>query len=472
MSTSKVTKPLLKFFRSKDKEREKIELETSVPLNSGVVELSEEDESKVIIGDNLYFNTLTKRYVIYLKSVGGKNITLPESVVKSIYLSYSDLYKEASTIEDVMRLTKLPRECVKELLSIFQLNHSSLPITPYEFLNKNDEEIIQDLESQRKFTLQQKIEHRTWANIQNEASQWRDFKYNTLDPFERFTQNIKPISKPKIKLDKSNADHSLLIGLSDLHFGASSAARYLFSKTNKGWNLDDTNKAIDLYLVNILKLTKERSYKFKECVAFSCGDILHGLYSKTVKGTDIEAFPQGEEQFDSAFNCLARFFEGLSEILPLSRVVSLTGNHSLSDAHLFKCLKAYFRNYEGLIFNVYDSRWAVEVVGELGIVVEHGASPYYKHKLPPNGSQRESYIQKLIWEQREILKNCKQVAFISADQHHFEYNEKNNFEQIMFSTIVGKDKYSNQNGFFNKPRQNGLVIQDGKITEVLNFYFE
>ena len=200
------------------------------------------------------------------------------------------------------------------------------------------------------------------------------------------------------------------------------------------------------------------------------GDILHTLTGETAKGTPIEGFPLGEEQFDQAFTSLVKFFQGLSEMIGLSRVLSITGNHSLSDCHLFKCLKAYFRNYPNLIFNVYDSRWAVEKVGGLGLLIEHGASPYFKTKLPPMGNQRDAYVQKLILQNRGELDGCKQVVYISGDQHHFEYNERANYEQVMFSTVVGNDFYANQHGLFNIPRQNGLVIEDGKIVEVLNFY--
>ena len=468
---SKTSNNKLSFFLKKIQGTPKdnsAEIEKKHKEVTGDIESAE--NGKIVINENLYLNTLSKQYVVYLKSL-GKNVVIPEDKIKSVVTNYTDLFHDAATIEDVAKQLKMPRKIAEEILKVFGFTHSSLPVTPYELHVSSDEEIVSDIEELRKFRLSQEIEKQAWHTIQGQALKWQKLEKNILDPFEQFVKNIKPIEyKPKFKGNVEKTGKFLCIGLSDIHWGANSEKRYLFGKSAEDWNIDKTNHAVDKYLAGIFQLIKGRNYKFEECIAISLGDILHTLTGETAKGTPIEGFPLGEEQFDQAFTSLVKFFQGLSEMIGLSRVLSITGNHSLSDCHLFKCLKAYFRNYPNLIFNVYDSRWAVEKVGGLGLLIEHGASPYFKTKLPPMGNQRDAYVQKLILQNRGELDGCKQVVYISGDQHHFEYNERANYEQVMFSTVVGNDFYANQHGLFNIPRQNGLVIEDGKIVEVLNFY--
>jgi hypothetical protein len=416
--------------------------------------------------DSYVFNKDTRQYIVFLKSA-GKTIVVDETTHKSMMNAYCG--EDERTVEEIAATHSFPRSYFDEYKRIFGWVREGMPITDEDILEGDTEHLVQDLLEKKRFEISQKFQKKSWKITQENSTKWIQFEDGVLRPFEKFIENIKPLPTKKISKLNLEGEH-LIVGLSDVHYGAHSDSRYLFNKDNKGWSLDDTNKAIDDYAAQLLRFVKSKRNPIQSSVIFSVGDILQTLSGKTAKGTEIEAWPLAEGQFDAAFNSLAKFIQYMSEILPVNKIVSLAGNHSIHDTTLFKCLAAYFRTYEGIKFEIHDARWCIVNVGGCGIIAEHGSSPYYKSSLPKEGSARDAYIQKLVLEKREELKDVKQIIYLSADQHHFEMNERGHFTQVMFSTVVARDRYANDNNLRGRAQQNSLIIDNMGLKEVVSFY--
>lgn len=423
--------------------------------------------------DKPYFNKETNQYITFIKAI-GRNIVVSKEQHESILKMYSGWDGEQRTLTELCRNVQWPKPVLTEYLRKFGITHQSLPVTDEELADKSDEELLTSLTELRKFSLHQKLEKSSWDQIRIEAAKWRAFEHKHYSPFLQFLERFEPAPVKPIKSTYKNEDgtHTFLVSLSDVHFGTHIHPRYIYNSTasESGWSLEHTVQAIDGYATKIADEVNSRKYKFDKAVLCSLGDIIHGIDGKTEKGTILEAFPLGEEQFDTAFNVLITFISRIIEIFNKVEVHSVAGNHSLIDTILFKALKAYFRTDDRISFRVYDTRYAMFKVQNTLFVMEHGASAYYKSKLPSHGSARKAYIQDLFLTHPEQLVGVNQKCYISGDQHHFEANELGDVDQYMFSTPIGADKYADHNNWKNKPRQNCLVVDKSGVKEILNFY--
>ena len=419
--------------------------------------------------DRYYYNKENDCYIIYIKHL-AKNIVISGETHRGMLSAYSG--EDQRSVEEICTSFNVPQAIFNEYKSVFGWTRDSMPISAEEIETNSVEDSVSALLERKKFEIAQKFNKESWTKTQADAEKWGAFEMRVLKPFESAIENIKPLPKFTSLKSKNESKNNLIIGLSDHHFGQFSNSKFLFSKTQKGWTMADTHKAIDNYALELDKLVKSRTYKFNEALVFSLGDQIHQNYDgKTTKGTVIEGWPTSIEQWENAFAAYSKLLNYISQILPLSKVISLAGNHSaFGDTVLFKALEAYFRNNAGLKFEVHDARWSLTKVGRVGIIAEHGASPYYKSKLPRAGAAREAYVQKLMWEKRKELKDCSQIIFISGDLHSFEHNEYGQFDQIVFGSLVGADQYADNQNLRSLPRQNALILEDDKLKEVVNFY--
>jgi hypothetical protein len=421
-----------------------------------------------------YFNTENKQYVVFLNAI-GRNMVVSEEKHRSILQMYSNWDGDERTIGQICRNVQWPRPVLIEYLKKFNLTHDSLPVTDEELTTQSDDELLGRLKELRKFSLHQKFEKESWDNIRADAAKWRAFEYKQYGPFLDFLEKYepKPIKPLPCKYDGRGGDRTMLIGLSDVHYGSHVHPRYIYNDKHSkdgGWSIEHTKEAVDNYFLQIKEEVGSRKYKFEKAILCSLGDIIHGINGFTEKGQKLETFPLGQEQYDGAFDSLTHFIARTLEVFNKCEVHSVAGNHSLLDTILFKALAAYFRTDDRVTFNIYDSQHAMFKVYNTLFVMEHGASPYFKAKLPSTKTARKSYIQDLFLSHPEKLVGAKTKVFLSADQHHFEACEMGDIEQYMFSTLVGADKYADHNGWKNNPRQNCLVVDKDGVKEILNFY--
>ena len=422
--------------------------------------------------DRYYYNRENDSYVVFIRHL-AKNIVITGETHRGMLYAYSG--EDQRSVDEICTTFNVPHFIFNEYKSIFGWTRDSVPLSAEQIIENTIEESVETLVERKKFEIIQKFNKQDWGHTQDLAKKWIEFETKVKNPFDSFVKNIKPVPfKNIVAKAQRAANKHMIIGLSDVHYGAHSEPRYLFNKGNKGWSIDDTNKAIDRYCEEIVQYAESFKHPFKSVQILSLGDILHTLSGSTAKGTPIEAFPIGEEQWDLAFNSLVRFFSNIIGKFNVVSVKSITGNHDLRDATLFKCLKAYFRNCKNINFEIYDSRWCAFNVGGCGIIAEHGYSPIYNRaKLPRKGPARDLQVQKLIWEQKDKFKDSKQILYLSADQHHFEANECGSYTQIMFSTIVEFDRYAdNHNLRGGRPQQNALIIDESGLKEIISFYLD
>ena len=456
--TSQATQDLLNSLEAKETQSEEIEN-------------NEEWACGLKFADNYVYNKESDQYVVYLKAANG-NVVLPGSVVRSIFENYSNWYGNSRTINEICRNYKIPRNYFEELKAVFGITHDSEPITPEQLLSRDVDLLAEDIVQKKKFQLYQKVQKRTWKETEEAARRWHEFMESTYNPFEEFLKTWQPpkyipVAAPK---GKKSCSKALVVGLSDIHYGAFTAQQDSFR--NIGNSTKNTITNMEQYAKNIAGLVSERTYNFSECVIAGLGDILHTTgRGYTVKGTPLIFDCVKEEQFDVAFNSLAQFISQMLEIFPKVRVKSVKGNHNdFGDYVLFKALQAYFRKETRIEFEVYRTEQGLFKVNNTLFVISHGYNAEYPGRLPTAGKKRESYIASLFLTHPEKLIGVKTKVLLTADQHHYESKEYAEFEHHMLSTMVPNDSYSEAMGMKNVAKQSCFVVDGEGISEVLFSY--
>jgi hypothetical protein len=420
------------------------------------------------------YNKEDDKYVMYLKAANN-NIVLPGDTVRGIVKNYSNWCGKEHSINELCRNYKIPRSYFNELRDILEITHDSEPITQEELMERDVDEIAEDLLQQKKFQLHQEFQKRSWEQTEEAASKWFKMQEGVYNPFTNFLTSWNPPKYNPVKYSgpvKKNkpSNKALLVGLSDVHFGAKSSSRD--SYRNKGYSTEEAVACLDTYADNIKNIVEERNYTFDECVLTSLGDILHTTGSGfTTKGTMLVHDCVKEEQFNAAFQSISKLIVNLLSLFPKVHVKSVKGNHNdFGDYVLFKALEAYFRTEKRISFDVFQSDHGLFKVNKCLFIISHGYSAEYKGRIPTQGKARESYIANLFLSKPETLLDVKQKVLLTADQHHLEMREYAEFEHYMLSTTVRGDKHSEAMGLNNIARQSCFVIDNEGIKEILYCY--
>jgi hypothetical protein len=429
-------------------------------------------EDNVLKAEGYVYNQLNDKYIVPLKSY-GRDYVCPGSQHRAMLAAYSNWQGGEKSIAQIARLYKMRREWVVEYFKIMGWTHDTVPITTEEIIQKKDREAIDRVLQTRRTELQQELEHADWKSTQADAEKWRLFEASKLDPFIRVIEKYspRPFKPIKYKGSSKTVDETLLIGLSDLHFGSKANAAELYSGDD--FDSEKIKDIMDSYFCQIYDEVSNRKKPFNEVVVCSLGDILHGLSGFTVKGTPLESDLLREEQFELALNSLNDFFFNLLTIFKKVTVYAVKGNHAgVGDWILFKTIETYFKNEPRIKFNLFKSRQGCFRVGTTAVLMDHGASDFAKSIMPVSGAPKEAYVQALFMEHPEILQGAKSKLMLTGDRHRFLQEEMRGFEHVTFGSCVSGDRYADNLGLHSRARQNCLVLNKHGIKEALSFYFD
>jgi len=441
------------------------------------VEQAEVKEEKPTTGlvftERYTYNAESDQYVVFLKSV-GKNTIIPGLLHRNMLKAYSNWNGDPSSITTICRNFGITKKVFEEYKAIMGWSHDHEPIAK-EVLKDGDVEVLsEDLIQQKRFALQQSFEKKDWAQTVKDALSWKEYRAGVLDPFDGFinTADFKSYGRvADCKITPTAVGGTLVVGLSDIHCGSLAEARYIYS--GKNWDIKEYNKAIADYVSQLYSKIDNLRDKPKKIVIACLGDILHGLFGETQKGTPLTCDRVKDSQFDAAFDSLTYFVSSMGSLAQEIEVQVVTGNHDgVIGRILFKTLAAYYRNDQRVKFTIADTDVHAFKVESTLVMLSHGASADYKAKLPAKGKARDSYIQSYLLAKPELLIDVKQKIFITGDLHSFEHSEATDFEFYRFSTFVKADLYAEALNLHSRPRQNCLLINSTGVSEVWHLYFD
>lgn len=420
---------------------------------------------------NYTYNSSTQKYVFHTEKKFGKNLVFTKTAIDTIARLYSNITGGLTANEIALKMS-IPADAVRHVLKILNITHDALPYTEEVINSSTDDSLVEDALSSKKFSILQKFEKRDWKETQEDAEKWRAMKTLQIDPFEQILQNWKPPAytpQKAVQVPRECKD-TLLLGLSDWHYGLVAHERYLYNQ--KEWNIERTKDTVSDYARKASSEIRKGCYKDVKLLLL--GDMSHTLTGFTDKGTKLEAHPIAEEQLEVAFDSLVNFVRTILTVTNNVTVYACSGNHSaLGDYVLARMLELYFRGDKRIKFDITNKRHLTFKVGNSVFLMEHGYSSVSRDRLPPQGKGRENYINNLFMSKPELMIGVERKYYLSADQHHSESYELTNVEGFMFPTLVGGCRHADNSGYNSRSRQTALVVNDKEgVTSVKYFYFD
>lgn len=429
-------------------------------------------KQKIEVKEKYFYNKEDDKYVIDANH-RIKPLVLSGYKVRAIRKSISNFFNGSETGADICLKYKITNDDFLAIKKAFDLIRDSFPLTDEELTEDTQENNLEKLLEQKRSDLAQSFEKEDWKETQKDASSWRKFINKQLDPFAGALDNWTPPEIKKITSQKyKNESKTLCIALSDLHWGLLANPKYMYNDKG-GWNSEKTSVAVNAYLQGILKMCKERTHAFKKVAVFLMGDILHSVSGKTCRGTELKYDTIREEQFEYALNSLTLFLQKIITKFPDVEIHTTVGNHNPeAEIGIYRALEMAFRKNNKAKFFHHTSRPASFVLGNTLFIMEHGQSNTSdKAYVPLAENKLESHVQKLLLHKPELLtSNIKSKIFCMGDRHNFKHIEYDNFDFIMFSTIVQSDEHADTNNWNNRARQSCLVLDDNGLSEILHFY--
>lgn len=434
-------------------------------LNKGVVE---EDGLKFVSNKYVY----DKDQDIYTFNLrqSVKPFILSGAKFRAIVRSFSE-YGENLTIQEVARKYVIPIQIFNELKKIVGLEKTSLPITDEQLDENTTEESIEKILEDKKFNVWQGFEKESWKEIKLQSLKWQEFQYKQLDPFSRFIESWSPPDYIPYQPPLEKKGYSLVVALSDIHYGGYANDKYLLRGRKQ--TTEETAKDVEKYCKGIIEDIKNLNINLESVEILSLGDILNTStpYGTTTKGTQVRFDILDEELFETAFNSLSEFVYQLSNLASKTRVISLRGNHAgVIENNLFFAMSKYFSPQSNITFDICKTDITTFQVRNMMCVAGHGASNSLKAKIG-TGIKLQNQIQSYIISESHKYQNITSRSAFFGDLHTSIISQFNDFDYILFPTIVKGDVYADALGYKQQPKQQCLLVDDNGIKAILNYKF-
>jgi len=272
----------------------------AVPSEPGMEVLTEPISKRLaneleFTGDYVY-NPEERKYVFLLQghAAVGKNIVLPYDTVKGLFDNYSNYDGSPKTINELSVRYKIPRHYLIHILKALGITHDSLPLTEQDYIERSEDDMVDELVANKKFGVSQKFHTRQWKETQERARKYDALEIGLFDPFEQALKDFKPkknrVTRPPA--NKKTGQYWFLIGLSDLHFGLQALGEQAYHNAGD-YDIEIVRSILDDYLQQVLTLIDSQKLPPTGLILALFGDLLHSLTGFTEKGTNVGGFPQG-----------------------------------------------------------------------------------------------------------------------------------------------------------------------------------
>ncbi len=420
------------------------------------------------------YNRADDVYVVNVKN-RVKPLVLKGFKIRAIRRAISSGISPSETSAAVCLKYRISEPDLVELKKIFDMTRDSFPLTKEELEENSIEGCAETILQEKQSLIAQIVEKQSWKDTQSDANKWREFVINKLDPIAGALDNWTPPKAAPLHLNRSRktvTKNTLVIGLSDIHWGSYANARYMYNDKG-GWDSNKTTQVVDAYCQGILQSVSERTYKFKKVALCFLGDFLHSQSGKTSRGTELKFDIIREEVFEMALSGLCRFVSNILENFEDVEVHSVVGNHfNEGDAALYRAVEAYFRTNKGIKFFNYTTRPASFRLENTLFLMDHGQDSGERAYVPLADNKLENHVQSLLLQKPDNLLGINSRLFLIGDRHKFKNVEYADFELIMFGTTILADEHGAVNNWNNRARQSCLEIDENGLKGILHFYID
>ncbi len=396
-----------------------------------------------------YHNPHTDSYVFTLPGV-PKPIVLPGNLVRDLQRAYSSYDGQASSINECARTFKLPRAWVIKIVRALGLTHDSLPFTPEEMQERDDQSLIEEATQLRAAALYKRLERDKWKEIQRAATKWNSFEVNFLRPIMAAIEERPPLPDvPKLQLHDPDFPYVAVVGLSDLHHGKYSDA----GEAGEEYNREITRKR--LFQATQSALEKLVVFGAPEKFILPIGsDFLQSDNDSntTTRGTPQDSDGTPAEMFVTGCQLMEDYVEMLRQVAPV-QLVLMSGNHDrMLGLAVFLTLEALYRDANDVqVLKDYTCRQYVSYGSNL-IGFVHG-----------DGVKKTGDLAGHMAREVPIDWGACEHKTIYTGHLHYEKVEVDvafGVTRRQLPSLSGPDRWHHRSGYVGAPKSLPLFIHD------------
>ena len=441
-------------------------------LDDEDVEEPTEIQSDLEYADKYVHNNDEDTYIFLLEKQFGKNVKLTGDVVRGLIKNYSNYDGNPDSINQVSIRWGIPRNILIYILKILGVTHDSLPFTPEEVVEKDEDQLKEDYVSGKKFALYQRLQKEDWKTTKDNARKWDEFIVGKYNPFLDALDSWKPTVVPSIEKinDYTTNDKVFLCVLTDTHIG---------ELTKDSWEgkTFNTQKAV----ANILDYLEQINNKLSDwknvpskCKLVIMGDIMNSCVDgMTRKGTKLHNDIVNGDMYKVGLDVIITFVSALKQIFNEVDISCVNGNHdSFMIGAVFYSSSRYFENVDGISWNISDHWVDSFKINICYFIYSHGKDDQTHVALPNNKQRLESFVQTLLLKKVKEIVDVESKYFITGHLHSYVHEEMSDFEFIRVPASVSADNFGEALGFISKARQNCFIVGEKSIEDTLHFYFD
>ena len=262
--------------------------------------------------------------------------------------------------------------------------------------------------------------------------------YNSLDDLNFKSRvkdsNMLEISIPDLHIDKRGLENQSFDELANLYLG----------------------------LIKELVLRATKSFTIEKIVFVAGNDFFNtdNIHNATASHMNVQEINETwYNSYTKGFDILVKVIDFLRNEIPNVHIISLPGNHGKSkEFYLVHALSAFFRNVDGITFDIGAQPRKLLVYGDTSIMYHHG------------NCKLEALPTIMAQEFRKEWGETKYKRIHTGDKHHFMEKEINGVLIKQFPSLSQTDTWHNENNYILNQRKALVLVHN--YTEGLVATFE
>jgi len=407
---------------------------------------SMDEGEQYIVDSPYYYNRQTDVYVTFLRSVGGKPITVSGDTHRAMKEAYSNMVGGGATINEISRNFQFPRAWFDEYRRLHGWTHDMDPYTDEEIEDFEVEDLVDDLVLRQRRSLHIAYEKRKWKDIQTDADKWRTFEDTVMEQFKHQVSKAQKV--PKLKMRKHDEPYALVVSPTDFHWGKFGWE----DETGETYNFEEAEKRL---MSKTEELVARLPYQPEKIILATGSDWFHvdndagGTTRGTPMGTSSCSSPA--EILITGCELAKRHIDLLRQVAPVD-VVFMAGNHDrFSALTLALYLRASYEGVDDCEVHMTVKTRHYHPYGNTLIGFTHGDT-VKQLRLPSLMAQ----------EQWEAWGEHQHKVWFSGHFHHQSVKEDGGATCIILPSLAANDRWHARMGYKSQAGLSGHFIDKEK----------
>lgn len=406
-----------------------------------------EDElsGKWIYGKGYTYNGDSDTYVTILKC-RPHPLVMSGTKFRAMKRAYSNWADQDATVNQICRRFEIPRDQFIELKTIHGWTHDQEPFTKEEVVEKDTQELVDDVFQLKRQALWEGFEQKKWEATRKSAEKWDNFEASFISPLlEHMGQFLPLYTPPLVNIQRARNPFAVVANTGELHYGKAGWV----SETGGEYNREIAGQRLLDARAKMLQEVADRGRPEKFYWALS-NDFFHidnesnsttALTPQDCDGTVARIFAEGLE-------ILFADADSLLQVAPLE-VIHVPGNHD----HLlsFAALRILAERYKG------NKNVSVKMTARSRDYAVYGSTLMgFGHGN--NALKPKDFIATMAKEASHWWSQTKHRAFFTGHMHTEVVRELVAGTHYQMKSLSGPDRYHEKNGYLSEAGMNSYVI--------------